>query len=65
MPFFAQNSWMGETSRIWLWVVLTGPSTALAFAFYRYWKRRHEVVLTKSKDLSAAEMGDILDREDG
>lgn len=61
MPFFSQSAWMGEASRIWLWFVLTVPSTALAFAFYQFWKRRHEVAVSRSKDEGAAEMGEILD----
>lgn len=40
MPFFAQQKWMGEATRIWIWVVLTAPSTALAIAFYWWWTRR-------------------------
>lgn len=60
MPFFSKNGWMSEASRVWLWVVLTVPSTALAFAFYQYWRRRHEIAITRSKDISAAEMGDML-----
>jgi len=40
MPFFSQNTWVANASRFWLWVVLTVPSTMLAFAFFTYWKRR-------------------------
>ncbi|ERF73686.1 hypothetical protein EPUS_00939 [Endocarpon pusillum Z07020] len=42
MPFFTKRAWMSGTSRIWLWVALTVPSTILAFAFYTYWKARDE-----------------------
>jgi hypothetical protein len=39
-PFFSQHRWMNEAKQIWIWVVLTIPSTILAFIFYAYWKRR-------------------------
>jgi hypothetical protein len=42
MPFFANNEWLGDASRFWVWVILTVPSTALAFAFYIYWKRHND-----------------------
>jgi hypothetical protein len=42
MPFFSGNAWLNEVSTFWLWVVLTVPSTGLAFLFYLYWKRRGE-----------------------
>jgi len=42
MPFFSDNPWLKDASKFWLWVVLTVPSTGLAFAFYVYWKRRSE-----------------------
>jgi hypothetical protein len=61
MSFFDQNEWIGEVSRIWLWFVLTVPCTGLAFAFYKYWKSRHDAAI-RSKDLTAAEMGEILDQ---
>lgn len=60
MPFFDQNKWMGDVSRIWLWFVLAVPSTSLAFAFYKFWKSRHDAAL-RSKDLGAAEIVEILD----
>ena len=40
MPFFTQNPWLDKVSTFWVWVVLTVPSTGLAFVFYLYWKRR-------------------------
>lgn len=39
MPFFSGNAWLADVSRLWIWVVLTVPSTGLAFTFYVYYKR--------------------------
>jgi hypothetical protein len=50
MPFFTQNPWLDDAARFWVWVVLTLPSTMLAFAFYIYWKRRGERGSKKPKD---------------
>jgi hypothetical protein len=46
MPFFTQTPWIEHAGRIWLWVILTIPSTILAFLFYIYWKRRQWRVKT-------------------
>lgn len=40
MPFFTGNEWLSQTSRLWVWLALTIPSTGLAFGFYFYWRRR-------------------------
>lgn len=53
MPFFTNNEWMEGTSKIWLWIALTVPSTGLAFAFYLYWQSRNEA---KDKIGSSIEM---------
>ncbi|KAF2250075.1 hypothetical protein BU26DRAFT_518529 [Trematosphaeria pertusa] len=42
MPFFDDNAWLAQTSRLWVWLILTIPSTLLAFAFYMYWRKREE-----------------------
>jgi hypothetical protein len=42
MPFFNQNKWLDDASKFWVWIVLTIPSTGLAFAFYTFWKHRSE-----------------------
>lgn len=34
MPFFSNNKWLAETSRLWVWIALTVPSTAACFLFY-------------------------------
>ena len=40
MPFIAQNQWMQNIGRIWVWIVLTFPSTVLAVLFYVFFTRR-------------------------
>lgn len=50
MPFFSQNRWLDDVPRFWVWVVLTVPSTGLAFAFYTYWKRRGQRSSKKTID---------------
>lgn len=35
MPFFDNNDWFSEASRVWLWVVLTLPATVACFLFYK------------------------------
>jgi hypothetical protein len=40
MPFFANTEYLQHVSRFWVWVVLTIPSTSLAFIFYGFWQRR-------------------------
>lgn len=39
MPFFAESPWMQSVNRLWLWALLTAPSTMLCFLFYTYWSR--------------------------
>lgn len=40
MPFFAQDSWMGKGERAWLWVVLSVPSTMVAFGIFWFYVRK-------------------------
>ncbi|KAK6062988.1 hypothetical protein SCUP515_12830 [Seiridium cupressi] len=40
MPFFSNNDWFSEASRIWLWIVLTVPATLACFMFYKIWGSR-------------------------
>ena len=42
MPFFTDNGWLSQMSRLWVWLALTIPSTGLAFGFYFYWRRRDQ-----------------------
>ena len=41
MPFFSQQPWMSKARRIWVWVVLTIPSTLLFVLFYFLYTRRN------------------------
>jgi hypothetical protein len=51
MPFFTGNSWIGSANKIWVWVVLTVPSTGLAFMFYVYWRRREMARKAENDDI--------------
>jgi hypothetical protein len=62
MPFFSNSNWMSDTSRVWVWVALTIPSTFLAFAFYTYWKNRDQQRRDSTED--GAELGDLIPPED-
>ena len=48
MPFFSSNTWLQDSNRFWVWIVLTIPCTGLAFAFYLFRKSRNA---TKDKEL--------------
>ena len=58
LPFFSQMKWMGDASRIWLWVVLTIPSTLLAFVVYLHFSKRgaHGITGSLGDDESLREM---------
>jgi hypothetical protein len=40
MPFFTSNNYLSESTTVWVWVVFTVPTTAIAYAFYRFWSTR-------------------------
>ncbi|KAH8900299.1 hypothetical protein GQ53DRAFT_816313 [Thozetella sp. PMI_491] len=40
MPFFAQQSWMNDADHVWLWIILTVPSTAISIAAYDLFTKR-------------------------
>lgn len=40
MPFFAQDSWMGKGERAWVWVLLSVPSTVVAFVIFWFYVRK-------------------------
>jgi hypothetical protein len=42
MPFFDNDEYMSSPDRIWIWVVLTIPSTAFAFLLYFRITGRHK-----------------------
>jgi len=50
MPFF--NDQLKSPSRFWLWVVLTLPSTMMAFAFYFWRKSRNNAESEMSLEMS-------------
>ncbi|KAI4187903.1 MAG: hypothetical protein LQ346_005414 [Caloplaca aetnensis] len=41
MPFFSGNEYLSNVTAAWVWVILTIPTTAVAYAFYHFW-RKHE-----------------------
>jgi hypothetical protein len=50
MPFFAQAEWMVKSERAWLWVVLSIPSTVVAFGIFYLYVRRGDKEIEKDKD---------------
>ena len=40
MPFLGDNQWMSGADKIWVWLVLTIPTTMLCFWVYLAWSRR-------------------------
>lgn len=64
MPFFDEQPWMGEIGRVWVWVVLTSVSTALAILYYLCFTRRR---IAKTKPPSTPlgiELDTLDDSED-
>ena len=51
MPFFNNNAYVSSASRFWIWIVLTIPSTALAFSFYVYRRRYEDARNRRKKEL--------------
>ncbi|KAL8725462.1 MAG: hypothetical protein Q9181_006413 [Wetmoreana brouardii] len=47
MPFFSNDEYLSNNTTVWVWVVLTVPTTAVAYAFYHFW-RKHEAGKRKS-----------------
>jgi hypothetical protein len=52
MPFFAQQKWMGDATKVWLWIALTVPSTVLAVMIYYFHTRR---AIRKAKSVTDGE----------
>lgn len=40
MPFFATNEYLNDGRRVWIWFVLTIPTTGIAYAIYYFWSQR-------------------------
>ncbi|KAL8671290.1 MAG: hypothetical protein Q9168_004211 [Polycauliona sp. 1 TL-2023] len=45
MPFFSDAEYLSNGTAVWIWVVLTVPTTAIAYAFYHF--RRTQGVVRK------------------
>jgi len=48
MPFFQEYPWMERPGRVWLWLVLTVPSTLLAFGIFLLFVRKGERSISAS-----------------
>jgi len=42
MPFFATNKHLTDDRQFWIWIALTVPTTAVAYAFYHFWRKHDE-----------------------
>lgn len=42
MPFFATNEYLTDARQVWIWTVLTVLTTAVAYAFYYFWRKHDE-----------------------
>ncbi|KIW87110.1 uncharacterized protein Z519_12221 [Cladophialophora bantiana CBS 173.52] len=63
MPLFAQDDYLTNGAKVWVWVVCTVPSTCVAFAFYSYWRPRHELRKKNSPyAVTGHENGRVLQR---
>ena len=47
MPFFNEEPWMTSARRVWVWVLLTVPSTLFGVLFYFVFTRRNLAVRKK------------------
>jgi len=67
MPFFDTNPWLTSVRRIWIWFVLSVPSTGVTFAFYWYSSRSNKAKWTKAKKedklCAGNEMGVMKDKQ--
>jgi len=55
MPFFDQDAWMGTVGYLWVWVVLTVPTTVVAAMIYVIFTKRG---LKKESDAQGQEEED-------
>lgn len=42
MPFFATNEFLMDSRTVWIWIVLTVPTTGVAYTFYHFWSKHEE-----------------------
>lgn len=60
MPFFATNKYLTDDQQVWVWVVLTVPSTCIAYAFYHFWRKREgSKPAEKDLDLEMNHIGNL------
>ncbi|RYP44186.1 hypothetical protein DL768_009334 [Monosporascus sp. mg162] len=57
LPFFGEDDWMNDTSQVWLWIVLTIPSTAILFLIY-WWRKRQELRASRQEEELETGAGD-------
>ncbi|RYP11601.1 hypothetical protein DL766_010026 [Monosporascus sp. MC13-8B] len=57
IPFFGENEWMNDSSKVWLWVVLTIPSTAILFLVY-WWRKRQGLRTSRQEEELESGAGD-------
>lgn len=48
MPFFATNKYLSDGRTVWIWIVLTLPTTAMAYAVY-YLRNKRELEKAQEK----------------
>ena len=66
MPFFAEYPWMKNVKRMWIWVILTLPTTALAVTFYYVYTRKNLSIRKVPEDIdSDIELSRIDSHEEG
>lgn len=61
MPFFNQEAWLSDPAKIWLWVVLTIPTTALSAFVYFLFTRKE---LKRNAQSSQGDQGDEIESID-
>lgn len=42
MPFFTTNTYLTNARHFWIWIALTVPTTAIAYAVYHFWRQHDE-----------------------
>lgn len=60
MPFFQNDEWLSHSSKLWVWVALTVPSTGLVFSFYVYSIYRDRKIASTHLALDAAELQSFI-----
>lgn len=52
MPFF-NNDYMSDPAKVWIWIILSAPSTALAFCIFWHIAKRRSMEYSRSRLLIA------------